>query len=84
MTFTITAERTFPETKTVALNEHIYQWAIAKDDCPAGLWISDIIAPPDAKGDKPVLLIVLFTGAWSSAVDSARYHATFIEMPEGE
>lgn len=84
VTFTITAERTFPETKTVALKEHIYQWPIAKDDCPAGLWISDIIAPPDAKGDKPVLLIVFFTGAWSSAVDSARYHATFIEMPEGE
>lgn len=82
VTFTITAERTFPETKTVAAKEHIYQWPIAKEDCPAGLWISDIIAPPDAKGDKPVLLVVFFTTAWSSAVDSARYHATFIEMPD--
>lgn len=54
VTFTITAERTFPETKTVATKEDIYQWPIAKDDCPAGLWISDIIAPPDAKGEKPV------------------------------
>lgn len=84
VTLTITAERTFPETKTVTVKEQVYQWPIAKDDCPAGLWISDIIAPPDTKGEKPVLLVVFFTTAWSSAVDSARYHATFIEMPEGE
>lgn len=84
VTFAIEAERTFPETKTVAENEYAYPWSIAKDDCPAGIWISDVIAPPDAKGDKPVLMVVFFTTAWSSAVDSAQYHATFIEMPEGE
>lgn len=84
VTFAITAERTYPETKTVAQKEHAYPWPIAKDDCPAGIWISDIIAPPDARGEKPVLMVVFLTTAWSSAVDSARYHATFIEMPEGE
>lgn len=84
VTFAITAERTYPETKTEATKEQAYQWPIAKDDCPVAVWISDIIAPPDAKGDKPVLMVVFFTTAWSSAVDSARYHATFIEMPEGE
>lgn len=84
VTFSITAERTFPETKTVAAKEHIYQWPIAQDDCPAGIWVSDIIAPPDAAREKPVLMVVFFTTSWSSAVDGARYHATFIEMPEGE
>lgn len=84
VTFMITADRTWPETKTVARKEHVFPLPLAKEDCPAGLWISDIIAPPNARGEKPVLLIVFLNQAWSSAVDSAQYHATFIEMPEGE
>ena len=84
VTFAITAERTWPETKTVAKKEHAFPLPLAKEDCPAGLWISDIIAPPDARGEKPVLMVVFLSQAWSSAVDSAQYHATFIEMPEGE
>lgn len=84
LTFEIVADRTFPESKTVAKKEFAYPLPMAKDDCPAGLWISDIIAPPNTTGEKPVLLVVFLAGAWSSAVDSARYHAAFIEMPEGE
>lgn len=84
VTFTLTAERTFPQTRAVATKEQTYAWPIAKDDCPVAVRISDIIAPPDARGDKPVLMVVFFATAWSSAVDSARYHATFIEMPAGE
>ncbi|WP_119270304.1 hypothetical protein [Taklimakanibacter deserti] len=84
VTFEIIAERTYPETKTVAKKEHAFPMPLAKDDCPAGIWISDIIAPPDVAGEKPVLMIVFLGTAWSSAADSARYHATFIEMPEGE
>lgn len=82
VTFTIAAERTYPETKTVARKQQAYPWPLARDDCPAGIWISDIIAPPDARTEQPVLMVVFLTTAWSSAVDSARYHATFIEMPE--
>lgn len=84
VTFAIDAERTYPETKTVARKEHVFSWPIAQDDCPAGLWISDVIAPPDASPEKPVLLVVFLTASWSAAIDSARYHATFIEMPDGE
>ncbi|QIG46371.1 hypothetical protein G5V57_00515 [Nordella sp. HKS 07] len=82
VTFAVTADRTYPETKTVATKEQTYSWPIAKDDCPVAIWISDIIAPPDARGDTPVLLVVFFTTSWLSAVDSAQYHATFIEMPD--
>jgi hypothetical protein len=84
VTFTITAERTWPETKTVAEKDHAYSMATAKEDCPAGIWISDVIAPPNASPEKPTLMVVFLAGAWSSAVDSAQYHATFIEMPEGD
>jgi hypothetical protein len=35
------------------------------------------------KQEKPVLMVIFLSQAWSSAVDSAQYHATFIEMPEG-
>jgi predicted secreted protein len=84
LTFNITAERTFPEAKTVAKKEFVYPLPIAKEDCPASIWISDIIAPPDAQAEKPVLMVVFLSQAWSSAVDSAQYRATFIEMPEGE
>jgi len=81
-TFTISAERTYPETKTVAKTEFSYPLPLAKEDCPAGIWISDIIAPPDVKPEKPVLMVVFLSQAWSSAVDSAQYRAAFIEMPE--
>jgi hypothetical protein len=84
VTFAVTAERTFPETKIVAKNDHLFPLQLAKEDCPAGLWISDIIAPPDAAREKPTLLVVFLAGTWSSAVDGAQYHATFMEMPEGE
>lgn len=84
LTFAIAAERTFPEMKTVAKKDFAYSLPMAKEDCPAGLWISDIIAPPGTTAEKPVLMVVFLAGAWSSAVDSAQYHATFIEMPEGE
>jgi hypothetical protein len=84
VTFEITAERTYPETKVVARKEHPFPMPLAKDDCPAGIWISDIIAPPDAGHEKPNLMVVFLAGTWSSAVDGAQYHATFIEMPEGE
>jgi predicted secreted protein len=82
LTFAIAAERTYPETKTVAKKEFVYLLPTVKDDCPQGLWISDIIAPPDAAREKPVLMVIFLAGAWSSAVDSAQHHATFIEMPE--
>jgi len=84
LTFTISAERTYPETRTVAKKEHTFPLPLAKDDCPAGVWINDIIAPPDMKPEKPVLMVVFLSQTWSSAVDGAQYHATFIEMPEGE
>jgi|GEM_PF-4632259 len=84
VTFEIIAERTYPETKTVAKKEQPFPMPLAKDDCPAGLWISDIIAPPDTAHEKPVVMVVFLAGTWSSAVDGAQYHATFIEMPEGE
>ncbi|WP_119389625.1 hypothetical protein [Taklimakanibacter lacteus] len=84
MTFAMSAERTYPETKTVAKKDFSYPLPLAKEDCPAGIWISDIIAPPDAKQEKPVLLVVFLSQTWSSAVDGAQYRATFIEMPEGE
>jgi predicted secreted protein len=84
VTFAITAERTWPETTTVAKKDHIYQMAMAKEDCPAGIWISDIIAPPDAKPEKPMLMVVFLSQTWSSAVDGAQYRATFIEMPDGD
>lgn len=84
VTFAITAERTWPETKAVARKEHVYSMPTAKEDCPAGIWISDIIAPPDVAHEKPTLVVVFLAGSWSSAVDSAHYHATFIAMPEGE
>jgi hypothetical protein len=84
LTFEIVAERTFPETKTVAKKEYSFSLPLAEEDCPAGIWISDIIAPPSAQPEKPVLLVVFLAGTWSSAVDGAQYHATFIEMPEAE
>ena len=84
VTFAITAEREWPETKIVAKKDHVYQMATAKDDCPAGIWISDIIAPPDASPEKPMLMVVFLAQTWSSAVDAAQYHATFIEMPDEE
>jgi hypothetical protein len=84
VTFEIIAERTYPETKTMAKKAFPYQMPVAKDACPARIWISDIIAPPGAGGEKPVLMVVFLAGAWSPAVDSAQYHATFIEMPEGK
>jgi hypothetical protein len=84
LTFSIVAERTWPDTKAVAKKNHIYPLAIEKDDCPQGLWISDVIAPPNARRENPVLVVVFLSAAWSSAVDSAKYHATFIEMPEEE
>jgi predicted secreted protein len=84
LTFTISAERTWPETKMVAKKDHTFPLPLAKEDCPAGVWISDIIAPPDTKPEKPVLIVLLLSQTWSSAVDSAQYHATFIEMPEGD
>ena len=73
LTFAITAERTFPETRIAAKKEFVYPLPIAKEDCPAGIWISDIIAPPDAQAQKPVLMVVFLSQAWSSAVDSAQY-----------
>jgi hypothetical protein len=84
LTFSITAERTWPESKTEAKKEQIYLLGIEKDACPAGLWLSDIIAPPGVVGEKPVLLVIFLTVAWSSAVDSAQYHATYIEMPQAK
>jgi hypothetical protein len=84
LTFSIAAERTWPEPKAVAKKDHFYPLAIEKDDCPVDLWISDIIAPPATSAVKPTLMVIFLSTAWSSAVDSARYHATFIEMPEGK
>jgi len=84
LTFTISAERTYPETRTVAKKEHTFPLPLAKDDCPAGVWINDIIAPPDMKPEKPVLMVVFLSQTWSSAVDGAQYRATFIEMPDGD
>lgn len=84
VTFNIIAGRAYPETKTVAKKAFPHQMPVAKDDCPAGIWISDIIAPPDAGREKPVLMVIFIAGAWSSAVDSAQYRAIFIQMPEEE
>lgn len=84
VTFEIAAERTYPETKTVAKKDFPFSWAMEKETCPAGLWISDIIAAPDASQDRQMLVVIFLTTAWSSAVDSAQYHATFIEMPEAK
>jgi hypothetical protein len=84
VTFEIVAERTYPETKTVAKKDFPFSWAMEKETCPAGLWISDIIATPDASQERQTLVVIFLTTAWSSAVDSAQYHATFIEMPEAK
>jgi hypothetical protein len=86
VTFEIVAERTYPETKTVATKDFPFSWAMEKDTCPIGLWISDIIAAPDpdASQDRQTLVVIFLTTAWSSAVDSAQYHATFIETPEAK
>lgn len=84
LTFEIAAERTFPETKTVASKEFVYPLPLAEEDCPAGIWISDIIVPLETSGEKPTLMVLFLAGTWSSAVDGAQYRATFIEMPEGE
>lgn len=82
--FTLSSGRSLLQAETLARKEHRVDWTMAPDTCPVGIWISDIIAPPDTGSGKTTLLVLFLTTAWSAAIDSAEYHATFIEMPEVE
>jgi hypothetical protein len=63
ITFEIVAQRSYPETKTVAKKDFPFSWAMEKDTCPVGLWISDIIAAPDASQDRQMLAVIFLTTA---------------------
>lgn len=78
--FDIIGSRTWPELKDVARAVTTYSWTMPAADCAAGMWISDIIAPPGEAKDKVAVLFM--SSAWNSAVDSATWHGLFVTLPE--
>lgn len=81
VTFTVEAARNWPEHKVEAKKDYPFAYEIEKDDCAAGLWISDVYAAPG--GGPDAVALIFMAAAWSSAVDSAQHHALFITLPEG-
>lgn len=78
--FDVIASRIWPELKDVARAATTYSWTMPADDCAAGMWIADIIAPPGGANDAVAVLFL--AASWSSAVDSAAWHGTFVTLPD--
>ena len=79
LTFKVWAARIWPERKVEAEKDYPFAFEMEKETCPAGFWISDLYAVPGG-GPDAVVAVFLFA-AWSSAVDSAHYHALYITLP---
>ncbi|HHZ10460.1 MAG TPA: hypothetical protein GX405_16955 [Rhizobiales bacterium] len=78
--FDVIGSRTWPELKDVARAATTYSWTMPAQDCAAGLWIADIIAPPGGADDAVAVLFL--AAAWNSAVDSAAWHGLFVTLPD--
>lgn len=78
--FDVIGSRTWPELKDVARAATTYSWTMPAGDCAAGMWISDIIAPPGGAGDAVAVLFL--AASWNSAVDAASWHGLFVTLPD--
>jgi len=85
ITFKLTASTTWPEAKDVATASTSYVWNIPAEQCATGIWISDIVAPPaqplPETGGSESVVVLFMASMWSSAVDSAVWQATYVNLP---
>ena len=78
--FDVIGSRTWPELKDVARAATYYSWTMPADNCAAGLWIAEIIAPPGGQNDAVAVLFL--AASWNSAVDEAGWHGLFVTLPD--
>jgi hypothetical protein len=81
VTFKVWAARNWPERKIEAEKDYPFAFDMENETCPMGFWVSDLYAVPG--GGPDAIVLIFLVAAWSSAADSAQYHALFIELPQG-
>jgi len=82
VTFRIRASQNWPEEKEIVSGSTDFLLPVPAASCAAGMWISDIIAPPVMDREAPAVVVMLLAQAWQSHADEARWHALFLPLPE--
>jgi len=81
ITFDVIATETYPAVKDVGRAATLYAWQMEAENCTAGLWIADVIAPPGISAETSDVAVLFLAATWSSAIDAASWHGLFVKLP---